>query len=481
MSNSTHNTQKQPHQKKRKKIIVFLSIVSITTLAVFLWINKQTLMNFAPSSSDNKSNSNTQNNTPREQNKARGNQPLPPVRVVNVIQKDMPNQLTALGTVKAKNEVTITSRVNGELIGIHFTEGQKVKSGDKLFSIDPRAFQIALEQAQGQLLRDLANLDNAKADVNRLNQLKAKSAVSAQELATQNALVKQLEGVVKSSQANVENAKLQLSYTAIYAPIEGMAGLEQLSIGNYVQASSQNLLSITQTDPIETLLSLPERYIPEIQRAFRQGDIMVEAWNSDQSEQLATGKIISFNNQINATTGTLQLKAEFENKNEILFPNQFVNLRVKLNTEKDALVLPISAIQNGTEGQFIWQVTPVKVRDQKESDKENSHNGANTPKNPLPKTPKNSEQDKQTKKEIQTTEINKNKDTNQTTKKLTDTAEQPEKSESQKWQVEKVNVTTGHQFENWIVIKSGVQLGDRVVTDGVDRLTVGSQVQIINE
>ncbi|SES65805.1 MdtA/MuxA family multidrug efflux RND transporter periplasmic adaptor subunit [Thorsellia anophelis] len=407
----------EPRKSKLKKYFLIIGLFVSIAIAAIWFYNRA-------ANSDAKTSADTPKTSSARGARGGANQPLPPVKVVPVTLQDIANQLNSLGTVQAKETVTITSRVSGELIQVHFKEGQYVKEGDLLFSIDPRSFEIALEQAKGQLLKDQANLDNAKADVARFNQLKLQSAVSQQELATQKALVKQLEGVVASSQAQVDNAELQLSYTQILAPISGNSGLEQISVGNYVQASTQPLLTLTQTNPIDILFSLPERYVQEIRKAFNHNEITLEAWNSDLSEQLAQGKVISFDNQIDRTTGTLQIKAEFPNSENLLFPNQFVNLVIKLNTQKDALALPVSAIQTGAQGEFVWRVIPAAS--DSSSPESNEHSAP-------------------------------------------------------AWQVEKVNIRTGIRHNNLVAIEDGLALNDTIVTDGVDRLTQGAKVQMINQ
>ena len=276
-----------------------------------------------------------------------------PARIgdVNVVQ-------TALGTVTAARTATVRPRVDGLLQNIAFTDGQLVKPGQVLAEIDPAPFSVALEQAEGQLARDRAQLENAKVDLARYQGLLKQDSIAEQQVDQQAALVKQLEGTVKMDQAAVDNARLQLSYTHITAPIGGRLGLRQVDAGNMVHASDQNgLVVITQVQPIGVLFTIPQDVLPEVLAHMRKGEkLPVEAWDRDQKEMLDRGMLVSTDNQIDVTTGTVKLKAEMPNPQYKLFPNQFVNVRMVVDTLHGAVVVPSAAIQRNTQGVFVWIV-----------------------------------------------------------------------------------------------------------------------------
>jgi multidrug efflux system membrane fusion protein len=283
-----------------------------------------------------------------------------PVTVAAAGRADVPVVLNALGTVTSLRTVTVRSRVDGQLLRVNFREGQTVKAGDLLAEIDPRPFQVQLEQAQGQLARDRALLENARLDLERYRTLVAQEAASAQQLDTQQALVRQYEGAVKSDQGQVESARLQLGYARITAPFSGRLGLRLVDPGNLVRAGDANgLVTITQVQPIGVTFSLPEKDLAPVLARYREGKPMtVQALDRDQRAVLATGRLTTLDNQIDIATGTLKMKAEFANADGALFPNQFVNARLKIDVLADATVVPNAAIQRGAPGTYVYVVQP---------------------------------------------------------------------------------------------------------------------------
>ena len=339
---------------------------------------------------------------------SRANRPLAPVQAATAQTQSVPQYLSGLGTVTAANTVTVRSRVDGQLMALHFTEGQQVQAGQLLAEIDPRAWQVALTQAQGQLAKNQATLANARRDLARFEKLIKNNMVSQQELDTQRSLIAETQGTLKADQGNVASAELNLSYSRITAPVAGRVGLKQVDVGNYITSGdTTGLVVITQTHPVDVLFSLPEENISAILQAQKNGtSLLVEAWDRSNKNLLASGTLLSLDNQIDVTTGTIKIKARFENQQDTLFPNQFVNARLKVNTLQDAIVIPVAALQMGNEGNFVWVV--------------NSDN-----------------------------------------------------------QVSKKSVKAGPQDNRQVVIDAGLQAGDRVVTDGLDRLTEGAKVEII--
>ncbi|GAB7530142.1 MdtA/MuxA family multidrug efflux RND transporter periplasmic adaptor subunit [Pseudomonas sp. 3A(2025)] len=278
------------------------------------------------------------------------------MRVAPATQADFPIYYKALGTVTATNTINVRSRVAGELVKIHFEEGQRVKAGDLLAEIDPRTYQIALQQAEGTLATNQALLKNAQIDVQRYRGLFAEDSIAKQTLDTAESLVNQYQGTIKTNQAAVNEARLNLEFTRIRAPIAGRVGLKQLDMGNLVAANDTTaLVVITQTQPISVNFTLPETELPPVISRYRSGDqLPVEAWDRGDKKQQATGVLASLDNQIDATTGTLKFKARFDNRDESLLPNQFVNVRLLANTLKQAVLVPTAAIQFGTQGTFVY-------------------------------------------------------------------------------------------------------------------------------
>ncbi len=288
---------------------------------------------------------------------AMANLPVP-VRIATAAQQDIDIFLRSLGTVTAYNTVTVRSRVSGELVDVAFQEGQQVKAGDLLAQVDPRAFQVALDQARGTQMQNLAQLENARRDLQRYQALFKQDSIARQQVDTQAALVRQYEGTVKSDQANVDNAKLQLDYARITAPISGRLGLRQVDRGNLVSSSDTNgLVVITQTQPISVVFTLPETQLPEVRAELAAGKTLtVDAYDRADTRRIATGTLETLDNQIDVTTGTLKLKARFDNADDALFPNQFVNVRLHVLTRKDVTAIPTAAVQQGSAGAFVFLV-----------------------------------------------------------------------------------------------------------------------------
>ncbi len=302
-----------------------------------------------------------------------------PVRVEPVKVGDFPLYYKALGTVTATNTVNVRSRVAGELVKIHFKEGQQVKAGDLLAEIDPRPYRIALQQAEGTLAQNQAQLKNAQVDLARYKGLFAEDSIAKQTLDTAEAQVAQFLGLVKTNQAQVNDARLNLDFTQIRAPINGRVGLRQLDLGNLVAANDTTaLVVITQTEPISVAFTLPETELSTVLQRYRSGaSLPVEAWDRSDSKLQASGVLGSIDNQIDTTTGTLKFKGRFENKDLALFPNQFVNVRLLADTLKQVVLAPAAAIQFGNDGTFAYVVNgenTVNVRKLKvgPSDGENS-------------------------------------------------------------------------------------------------------------
>jgi multidrug efflux system membrane fusion protein len=337
-----------------------------------------------------------------------GGNRVQPVSIMAAQRKDIRVILSAIGNITALNTATVRTHADGELKVIHFKEGQQVRAGAMLAEIDPRIYEIQLAQAQGQLARDVAQLRNAQLDMERYKDLLAKDSIAKQQVDTQDALVRQLAGTVQTDQAQVDNAKLQLSYTKMTAPISGRLGLKQVDLGNFLHATdATGLVSITQTQPVAVVFSVPEANLRQISSKLKAGQIMaVEAWDREQKSKLAVGKVSSTDNAIDLTTGTIKLKAEFPNTDNSLFPNQFVNIRLQVDALRDTLVVPATAVQRGAQGTYVYVVKEdgsVTVR----------------------------------------------------------------------------SVSLGTTEGDWISVQGDVAAGERVVTDGADRLREGAKVEVI--
>lgn len=281
-----------------------------------------------------------------------------PVTVETVATGDMPVILTELGTVVPITNVTVQTRVEGYLMDVKFTEGQHVKKDDLLAVIDPRPYEVALHQYQGQLAQDQAQLERARIDNARYQKLIKQDSVAAMTARDQEFTVKQLEGTVKVDQALVDNQKLQLVYCHITAPVDGRVGIRAVDKGNYVAAGQSGGLAIlTQMQPISVIFTLPQDQLPQVADQLRAGHpLQVEAWNSSNTQKIATGSVSSLDSQIDTATGTVRLRAIFPNEDEHLFPNQFVNARLLVTTLHDAIIVPSNALQTGPNGQFVYVV-----------------------------------------------------------------------------------------------------------------------------
>ncbi|MGE9984983.1 MdtA/MuxA family multidrug efflux RND transporter periplasmic adaptor subunit [Desulfovibrio sp. SGI.169] len=288
----------------------------------------------------------------------------PPVRVATALAQNVPHFLNGLGTVTPSSDVLVKSRVDGQLIRLHFQEGQRVRAGDLLAEIDPRPFQAALDEAQGNLARDQAQLDNARRDLTRYAKLARGDFIAAQQYETQRALVRQYEGTVEADKAAVDSARLQLEYSRVTAPVAGRLGLRNVDEGNQVKsADSGGLVRITEVSPCDVLFTLPESQVPLVTQALRRREQdaslpfpPVQAWDREQKRLLAVGVLLSLDNQIDAATGTVRLKARFPNQDDALYPNQFVNARLMVRMLRDAVTIPASAVQLGSRGSYVYVI-----------------------------------------------------------------------------------------------------------------------------
>jgi multidrug efflux system membrane fusion protein len=279
-----------------------------------------------------------------------------PVVVAPALPGDLPVYFKGLGTVTAFNTVTVRSRVDGQLVHVAFKEGQFVHQGDLLAQIDPRPFQVQLEQALGQLAKDQAQRRDAEVNLERFKLLFKAGVIPQQQLDTQAALVGQFDGAITSDQSQIDSAKLQLTYSRITAPISGRIGLRLVDAGNIVHASdTTGLLVITQLQPVSVVFSLPEDQLPQVNAKLRSGSqLPVEAYDRDDTAKIASGKLQTIDNQIDMTTGTYKLKSVFSNDDNALFPNQFVNVHLLVDTKSNLIIVPAAAIQRGPQGTYVY-------------------------------------------------------------------------------------------------------------------------------
>ncbi len=281
-----------------------------------------------------------------------------PVVVATAQRGDLPVYFNGIGTVTAFNTVTVRSRVDGQLISVAFKEGQFVHEGDLLAQIDPRPFQVQLAQALGQLAKDQAQRRDAEVNLERFKLLFKEGVIPQQQLDTQAALVGQFDGAIASDLSQVDNAKLQLTYSRITAPISGRIGLRLVDVGNIVHASdTSGLLVITQLQPISVIFSLPQDQLPQVNAKLRSGvQLSVDAYDRDDTAKIASGKLQTIDNEIDLTTGTYKLKSIFSNSDNALFPNQFVNVHLLVDTKRDLTIVPAAAIQRGPQGTYLYAV-----------------------------------------------------------------------------------------------------------------------------
>lgn len=370
-----------------------------------------------------------------------------PVSIVPVQQKNMPIYQTALGTVTAYNTVTLRSRVDGQLMRVNFREGQSVRKGQLLAEIDPHPYQAALEQAEGQLARDQANAKNASAEASRYTALYQAGVVSRESQQAQISTSGQATGTLKADQAAIDAAKVNVAYTRITSPIDGVVGLRQVDAGNIVHASdTTGLVLVTQLQPIAIIFTLPEDYLPQVLQMTRAGRrLAVEAYDRSETTHLASGSLLTVDNQIDTTTGTDKVKAVFDNRENTLFPNQFVNVRLILQQRPNALVIPQAAVQTGTSGSFVYLLRegdPPKELQEANASTRNAGKGRKAGSGSA-KTP------------------TKGEPTGQKTPSHYVVA-----------QPIKIELTEGTQ----VILAEGLKVGDQIVIDGQEKLKNGSRV-----
>ncbi|MFT0694622.1 efflux RND transporter periplasmic adaptor subunit [Acinetobacter bereziniae] len=283
-----------------------------------------------------------------------------PVRTVSVQQQNLQLEIKAIGTVIPAHTVNVQSQVSGVLQQIYFKEGQWVKKGELLAQLDPAPFQVALAQAQGTQQQNLAQLQNAETELKRYQLLFKQDSIAKQQVEQQQALVNQLKGQIQSNKAQVDAAKLQLSYTRIYSPIAGRVGFRQKDAGNLIQVNeTTGLVTITQVHPIYVQFAVAENYLMGLRDTLKKGQkIEVSAWDKSEQNKIVMGHVQSLDNQIDVSTGTLKLKAVFNNQDDALFPNQFVNVRLNTQTIQNAITIPNDAVQHGAKGTYVYIVNP---------------------------------------------------------------------------------------------------------------------------
>ena len=355
----TLSTSDQPPARKGPWLRILVYLVLICALGAIVWRIHQNQLQAAAASA-------------RQQAALMG-RPVP-VQVIPVEQRPMPIFLTAIGTVTPYMSVTVKSRVNGELLPVKFTEGQQVKQGQTIMVIDPRPYKAALDQAKGTLAHDEALLKNAQAQFARYKALYEAGVVSKETMEEDEAAQGQYQGAIESDKAAIETAQLQLNWCTIASPINGRIGLRLVDPGNIISANTTNLVIINQFQPIAVYFTLPENQLPQVLKKLgAERRLPVDAYDRGDVQKLATGLLMTADNQIDTSTGTGKLKAVFDNKDQALFPNQFVNIHLVLENRTDALVVPSAAIQSGVQGTFVWvtdtdakgtvttRIQPVKV------------------------------------------------------------------------------------------------------------------------
>jgi len=425
---SASSEPEEPKGSLTRKVIVVLVIAAAVGAAVWKIHN----------------NNVTENKTAAKM-AAAADRPIP-VQVQPVVQKTMPIYLTALGTVTAFNTVTLKSRVDGQLLRVNVREGQAVKQGQLVAEIDPKPYQAALAQAQGQLVKDQANAANAHAEAARYTALYQAGVVSKESQQAQIATSGQAQGSIDADEAAIEAARVNLGYTKITSPINGVVGLRLVDPGNIVHASDTNgLLVVTQLQPITVIFTLPEDQLPQVLALTRAGNgLAVEAYDRSGTTHLASGHLLTVDNQIDPTTGTVKVKAVFDNKDGALFPNQFVNVRLILQQRPNALVIPASALQTGAQGNFVFLMKqgdpPASLTD--------SNSDTTQPSAPADSAKQGGGSDA--------------KGSGGAQKSNYYVVAQPVQ----------VDLTEGVQ----IILKSGLKAGDQVVVDGQEKLKDGSRV-----
>jgi len=284
------------------------------------------------------------------------------VAVAPVQRQDVPVYLSGLGSVTAFNTANIKTRVDGQIMKVNFREGQDVHQGELLIEIDARPYEVQVEQLEAQLFRDQAQLRDARLNLERYTALIPSGSIAQQQVDTQKALVDQLDGTVRNDQAQIDSAKLNITYCHITAPFAGRIGLRQVDPGNIVHASDANpMLILTQLQPIAVIFTLPEDVLPKVAQQMRRGTLEVDAFSRDDQTKLESGKLLTIDNQIDPTTGTAKLKAVFDNRDNKLWPNQFVNADLLLETRKNSTVVPTAAILRGPQGAYVYTVNPDKT------------------------------------------------------------------------------------------------------------------------
>jgi multidrug efflux system membrane fusion protein len=281
-----------------------------------------------------------------------------PVKIGSVIERDVPVQINAIGNVEAYNTVSVKALVGGEIVGVHFKEGQDVRQGDVLFQIDPRPYEAALQQAEAQLARDAAQAKNAEEQAKRYQILVQKEYVSRDQFDQIRSTADALTAAVQADKANVENGRLQLEYCTIKSPIDGRVGSVLINAGNVIKANDLVMVTINKVAPIYVTFSLPEQNLANIKKYMAEGTLKVEAIIPGDEDRPARGKLTFVNNAVDMTTGTIQLKGTFENKDKRLWPGQFVNVVLTLRTQRHAVVMPVAALQTGQQGQYVFVVKP---------------------------------------------------------------------------------------------------------------------------